>query len=165
MNWILDTNIFINAAQKYYGMDFCPGFWKWLLQHTDQMYTIEMVETELSEKDDDLSAWCKEQLPKTFFRTADDETMSCYKKVVKHVMALPDPPFTQSKKDIFIGGADPMLIAFALKTGDVLVTNEKFNPDAHKKIYLPNIATAFGVQFTDIFNVMRHLEARLVLEQ
>ena len=23
MTWLLDTNVFINAAQKYYAMDFC----------------------------------------------------------------------------------------------------------------------------------------------
>ena len=165
MNWILDTNIFINAVQKYYGLDLCPGFWQWLLQHTDCIYTIDMVEEELADKDDELFTWCKEQLPSSFFRHADEEVMSCYKKVVSHVMALPDPPFNQNKKDDFINGADPMLIAFAMKTGDVLVTNEKFNPDAHKKIYLPNIAKEFDVKFTDIFDVMRRLEAKLVLEQ
>lgn len=164
MNWILDSNIFINAAQKYYGFDFCPGFWQWLLQHTDCIYSIDMVKAELAEKDDELSDWCKKQLPKTFFRSADDEVMCCYKKVVEYVKNLPDPPFNQSKKDDFIDGADPLLIAFAKITGDVLVTNEKFNPNAHKKVYLPNIAKQFDVIVMDIFDVMRRLNAKLVLE-
>ena len=163
MNWILDSNIFISAAQKYYGFDFCPGFWQWLLQHTDCIYSIDMVKAELAEKDDELSFWSKKQLPSDFFKSADDKIMRCYKEVLEYVKNLPDPPFNKSKKDDFLNGTDPMLIAFAKMTGDVLVTNEKFNPDAHKKVYLPNVANHFNVVFTDIFNVMSSLEAKLVL--
>ena len=164
MTWLLDTNVFINAAQKYYGLDFCPGFWQWLQQNLDCLHSIDMVKSELVAKDDDLSAWCNEHLPSEFFCEVDDEVHRCYDEVVKYVLSLPEVPFNQHKKDDFFRGADPMLVAYAMKHGDTLVTNEKYNPAAHKKIYLPNIANHFGVACTDIFEVMRQLQAKLVLE-
>jgi hypothetical protein len=27
MAYVLDANIFIEAKQRYYGLDFCPAFW------------------------------------------------------------------------------------------------------------------------------------------
>ena len=30
MAYLLDTNIFIQAKNEYYGFDLCPGFWDWL---------------------------------------------------------------------------------------------------------------------------------------
>ena len=137
--WILDTNIFINAAHQYYGMDFCPGFWQWLLQNTDCICSMDMVKS-------------------------DDGVQECYGKVAEYIDSLPDKLYNQNKKDVFLDGADPMLIAHAMAHGMVLVTNEKFNAAAHKKIYLPNVANQFDVKCTDIFDVMRQLKAKLVLE-
>jgi len=164
MTWLLDTNVFINAAQKYYAMDFCPGFWEWLKQHADQIHSLEMVKAELAAKEDELYRWCEAQLPEDFFREADDDVQTSYLDVVEYVNHLPESPYSQVKKDAFLDGADPMLVAYAMKHGETLVTNEKFNPAAHKKIYLPNVANYFNINCADIFQVMRELDARLVLE-
>lgn len=122
-----------------------------------------MVKIELDEKMDDVSKWCKDNLPEDYFRASDEEVQDCYAKVAEYIDSLPDTPYNQNKKDDFLDGADPMLIAYAMKHGNVLVTDEKFNPSAHKKIYLPNVANHFGVECTDIFDVMRYLKAQLIL--
>ena len=31
MSYILDANVFIQAKNEYYGMDFCPAFWDWII--------------------------------------------------------------------------------------------------------------------------------------
>lgn len=31
MAYLLDTNVFIEAKNLYYGFDFCPAFWEWVL--------------------------------------------------------------------------------------------------------------------------------------
>ena len=31
MAYLLDSNVFIQATRLYYGMDFCPAFWEWLI--------------------------------------------------------------------------------------------------------------------------------------
>ncbi len=30
MAYLLDANVFIDAKNRYYGFDFCPGFWDWV---------------------------------------------------------------------------------------------------------------------------------------
>lgn len=31
MQYLLDANVFIEAKNRYYGFDFCPAFWNWLI--------------------------------------------------------------------------------------------------------------------------------------
>jgi len=30
MTYLLDTNVFIEAKNRYYGFGFCPAFWDWI---------------------------------------------------------------------------------------------------------------------------------------
>ncbi len=32
MTYLLDANVFIQAKRLYYGFDFCPGFWDWIIE-------------------------------------------------------------------------------------------------------------------------------------
>ena len=34
MPYLLDANVFIQAKNLHYGMDFCPAFWDWLIHTT-----------------------------------------------------------------------------------------------------------------------------------
>jgi len=34
--YVLDSNIFIQAKNTYYGFDLCPGFWMGLLRKHDE---------------------------------------------------------------------------------------------------------------------------------
>ena len=67
MGWLMDSNVFIQAANDYYNFGFCPGFWDWLLQHTSEIRSVEKVQEEIMAKEDGLATWCKENLPKSFF--------------------------------------------------------------------------------------------------
>ena len=31
MPYLLDSNVFIEAKNLHYGLDFCPAFWDWLI--------------------------------------------------------------------------------------------------------------------------------------
>jgi hypothetical protein len=33
MPYLLDANVFIQAKNLHYGLDFCPAFWDWLIAH------------------------------------------------------------------------------------------------------------------------------------
>lgn len=59
MAYILDANVFFRAKNDYYGFSFCPAFWEWLAasQAAGDVYSIEPVRLELTEQEDDLSAW------------------------------------------------------------------------------------------------------------
>jgi hypothetical protein len=32
LSYLLDANVFIQAKNLHYGLDFCPAFWEWLVE-------------------------------------------------------------------------------------------------------------------------------------
>jgi hypothetical protein len=39
MTYLVDSDVFIQAKNLHYGLDFCPAFWEWLIdQDTDGLY-------------------------------------------------------------------------------------------------------------------------------
>lgn len=61
--YLLDTNVFIQATNGYYGLDFCPAFWTWLIEQNKigNIASIAKVAEELDKKSDDLAMWAKER--------------------------------------------------------------------------------------------------------
>lgn len=57
MAYLLDSNVFIEAKQRYYGFDFHPVFWDWLVQANEDgtVYSIEKVMAELRTHEDELT--------------------------------------------------------------------------------------------------------------
>ena len=49
MPYLLDANVFIQAKNLHYGMDFCPAFWDWLIEGNaaKQVFSIEKVGNEI----------------------------------------------------------------------------------------------------------------------
>lgn len=69
MLYLLDSNIFIEAKNRYYGMDFCPAFWDFLDRQIELQTIISTknVFDELSSWDDELSDWIKDREDSGFF--------------------------------------------------------------------------------------------------
>jgi hypothetical protein len=59
MAYLLDANVFIQAKNLHYGLDFCPAFWEWLItqSHAGNVFSIEKVGDEVQALEDDLSVW------------------------------------------------------------------------------------------------------------
>ena len=59
MPYLLDSDVFIQAKNLHYGLDFCPGFWDWLdgAHAAGTVFSIEGVGRELQAGADELSAW------------------------------------------------------------------------------------------------------------
>ncbi len=59
MAYLLDANVFIQAKNLYYGLDFCPAFWEWLIVQNaaGRVFSIERVGDEIAAGADDLAAW------------------------------------------------------------------------------------------------------------
>ena len=51
MAYLLDSNVFIQAGNLHYGIDFCPAFWDWLRHANDagNVLSIIQVQDELIE--------------------------------------------------------------------------------------------------------------------
>lgn len=75
MAYLLDANVFIEAKNRYYGMDFCPAFWDWLTAQNAKgtAFSIEKVGDELAAGGDDLASWAVQQGNDFFI--PPDETM------------------------------------------------------------------------------------------
>ena len=83
--YVLDANVFIEAHQRYYSLDVCPGFWRALVQHhgTKRLCSIDRVRAELVPISDDLSDWVNDEAPEGFFKgTADRAVADVFRDMV-----------------------------------------------------------------------------------
>jgi Domain of unknown function (DUF4411) len=81
MLYLLDTNIFIQAKNLHYGMDFCPAFWDWLIDQNARghVHSIEKVADELALGSDELSTWADAR-GEPFFLPPDESTLEALPK-------------------------------------------------------------------------------------
>lgn len=80
MKYLLDTNIFIESKNRYYGFDIAPGFWEWLnrAMTNGDINSIKNVYDELMNGNDkDLLTWIK--FRKGFFLDIDENTLKYVK--------------------------------------------------------------------------------------
>lgn len=54
--YLIDTNTLIEAKNRYYHFDICPGFWEAILTNNN-IKTIEMVIQEIKDGKDELKDW------------------------------------------------------------------------------------------------------------
>jgi len=68
--YLLDANVFIQAKNLHYGLDFCPAFWSWLIAANDagRVFSIEKVGDEIDAVADELSQWAEQRGPGFFLR-------------------------------------------------------------------------------------------------
>lgn len=80
MIYLVDSSCFMTASRISYPIDIAVSFWSKIaeLAQSHAFYSIDKVEKEIKINDDDLSAWCSENLPKDFFIST--ETDEVYKK-------------------------------------------------------------------------------------
>lgn len=164
MKFLLDSNTFIEAKNRYYGMSFCPAYWDWLLvsNKSNDIASINFVKSELLRGKDELTEWVKSN-SHLFINEDDGETQSAYREVATHVTSLSQ--MKAGAHEEFLNGADPWLISKAMSTGATVVTHESYNPDNKKKVLIPNICEYFGVDYIDTFKLLNDLDAKFVMHE
>ena len=70
MAYLLDANVFIQAKNLHYGLDFCPAFWDWLIGHNTagRVFSIEKVGDEVEAGGDELTTWAAQRGPSFFLK-------------------------------------------------------------------------------------------------
>jgi len=171
--YVLDANVFIEAKNRYYGFNLCPGFWKALIRRheSDRVFSIDKVRDELvkvqKEKESDdapdlLSDWAKDTVPDTFFKkTQDQAVIDIFQDMVTWVNL--EPQFTPAAKTVFASAADGWLIAYAKVNGLFVVTHEEYNSDVKKKVPIPNVGLEFDVECANTFEMLEDLEVKFIL--
>lgn len=163
MKYLFDSNTLIEAKNRYYHMDICPGFWEWIIQENSEnrIASIEMVRNELMEGNDALKDWVEDQ-KQLFIPESDAPTQTVFAQVAGLVMKTA-PSMKNGAAEDFLAGADPWLIAKAKTLDAVLVTQEHFDPNNKKKFLIPNLCRELGVTTINTFELLLAMEAQFVL--
>lgn len=152
--YCLDTNVLIEAWQKYYSPIFCPDYWKILNKLGEQgiIFIPEAVNEEIVRTDDDLAAWLKTS--KIPVHQIDENVQRClqsiYAKNPLHKF-LVDNIKSRSL-------ADPWVISHALSVNATVVTKENKEIALNtKRIKIPNVCENMDVRWINDFDFIKEL--------
>jgi hypothetical protein len=161
--YVVDSNFFIQAHRVNYPLDIAHSFWNKVkeLADTGRIISIDKVKDELYDKNDDLEAWCKANLPKYFFKSTD-EVMTEYGIVTAWAISM-NHHYLPNALNEFLDAdeADAFLVAYSLADKDnrVLVTQEKSQPNRKNKIKIPEACDPIDVRFLNTIEMFRELGA------
>lgn len=160
MTYLLDANVFIQAKNLHYGLDFCPAFWDWLVDNraADRVFSIDKVADEIAAGADELNDWMRECGHGLFLRTGTSVAAQ-FGAVSSWVTQQQYEPAAIST---FLQVADYYLIAHALADGHVVVTHE-VPANSVKRIKIPNVCIGLGLPFMTPYEMLRRERARFVL--
>lgn len=156
--YVLDANVFIEAAERYYAFDLVPAFWDSLinLSSSGQIRSIDHVKNECSRLKNELTGWVNKRFNHAFDSTDEPEIMQKYSEIMNWVND--QAQFTDAAKADFARGADGWLIAFAIVNDYVLVTHEVYSKDTKNRVKIPNVCQAFdNKRYIDTFVMLREL--------
>jgi len=161
--YVVDSDVFITAKNRYYAFDLCPGFWNSVIgRHRDgRVCSIDRVRGELlaGRKTEDLVVWAKNALPGSFFEGVDDDDVTAkYSEIM--LWAQRHAQFTDPARAKFATGADGWLVAFASVHDAIVVTNERPAPSSKNDIKLPDVCDQFRVAYCDTFQMLRDLAVK-----
>lgn len=157
--YILDSNFFIQAHRANYPFDVVPSFWNKVkdLANRELIISIDKVREEIYRNDDELSSWCRDNLPTNFFR---DSTISIteYMSLVAWANSKNDH-FQQRAIEEFLDtdAADAWIIAFAINQNFPILTHEKSEPERKNKIKMPDVCLDHGISYFSTVEMLRKL--------
>lgn len=159
--YVLDANVFIEAARRYYAFDLVPRFWTSLeqLARDGRVRSVDRVGQELERGRDRLAAWASGEFAHAFAPTDEPSVLQELRNVMAWVSG--QAQFTDAAKEQFARGADGWLVAYARANGSVIVTQEQVSAEVRRRVPIPNVCGAFGVRYVDTFEMLRELGMRL----
>lgn len=159
MKYLLDTNVFIQANNLHYGLDFCPAFWEWLLINQQTIVgSLDKVKDEILAGDDALVDWVKQKNNQLFYNF-DQKSLG---ELIGINNTLRQLNYEAHAISSFKADADYFLIAYARSHNLTIVTHE-IPSDSPKKVKIPNICTTLGVQYMQPFQMLRIENVKFVL--
>ncbi|MCK6480730.1 MAG: DUF4411 family protein [Planctomycetaceae bacterium] len=160
MAYLLDTNVFLQAKNLHYGLDFCPAFWDWLVKANAErrVFSIEKVGDEIAAGADELVPWAAARGAGFFLKP--DAAMSGALAAVSTWAS--GPRYEPAAVNTFLQVADYYLVAHALGHGYTVVTHEIASTSV-KRIKIPDACLGLGIKCVTPFEMLRAERARFVL--
>jgi hypothetical protein len=159
--FVVDSNFFIQAHRATYPLDIATGFWTKVhqLAHSEKIISIDKVRDELYNKNDELEAWCRNNLPIDFFKSST-EILNEYARVIDWAMSKKDH-YLQNALHEFLDAdvADAFIIAYCLAQpyNRFLVTQEISEPTRKNKIKIPDCCNALDIKCLNTIEMFREL--------
>jgi hypothetical protein len=166
IQYAVDTNVFIEAKNRYYPFDMPPGRWFWDLM--DRAATAGIVGSakrmreELLPANDELTAWAKSHDDSVWI-PPDTSVLDNVRKLVTWAQDRVGPrpgDLLQAAVDEFARG-DVFLVATAAAKDLVVVTHEQSSPAARRRIMIPDACDHAGVHCVDPWTMLKDLDGRL----
>lgn len=160
MTYLLDANVFIQAKNLHYGLDFCPAFWDWLVDNNvaGLVFSIDKVADEIFAGGDELTTWMRSR-GAPLVRPTDARVAATFSAISTWATSQ---QYEAAAISTFLQVADFYLLAHALADGHVVVTHEVPAGTA-KRIKIPNACIGLGLRFMTPYEMLRRERARFVL--
>lgn len=160
MIYLLDSNILIQS-RRMYPMDVWESFWACLktLALENKIFTSIKVKEEIDKGCDELPEWIKCNLPKDFCLPIDQDVVQAYTEVQN--WAVNENRYTQAALADFAIVADAYLVATAKAKSMKVVTFEKSNPIAKKRVLIPDVCEGLHVPCCELNDMLRDLGIKL----
>lgn len=160
--YIVDSNILIEAKNRYYSFDIVPGFWTWLERSHKQgmVCSIDKVQKELLDGENELAEWADSH--KEFFHsTTDQATLDCFSPLTD--WACRQKYTRTALNDFTANTADYVLVAYACAHKYIVVTHETSAINSRKRIKIPDACDALNVNYVDTFKMLRNTNTKFDL--
>lgn len=160
MTYLLDANVFIQAKNLHYGLDFCPAFWDWLINSNaaGHVFSIDKIADEITAGADELVDWMTDH-GSGLFRKTDSHIATQFGVVSTWVMSQ---NYEAAAINTFLQVADFYLIVHALAGNHVVVTHE-VPSNSIKRIKIPNVCIGLNLRFMTPYEMLRREKANFVL--
>lgn len=160
--YLLDSDVLIDAKNRYYAFDIVPAYWDWLerAHKAQSVFTIEKVAQEILAGGDQLAEWMDEQ-PKSFKLASTQKDADNMRKLSQWAN---NAHYNQNSVSTFLAAADYYLVAQAASLGYTVVTHERSQP-LSGKVKIPDACAAVGVTCMTPFEMLRAEKARFKLHK
>lgn len=156
--YVLDANVFIEPAKKYYAFDLVPKYWNYLCTCVENgmMCSIDKVRDELLQ-DQQLINWANTKFPR-WESTKNAEAVNEFRNITEFFKS--NQHYTKGAKDNFANKskADAWVISYAKINNCIVVTDERWNQERRRQIPIPNACNILGVEWIGIIEMLQSLK-------
>lgn len=166
--FLIDSNALMTPHLSYYPFDFAPSFWEQIEAGIKgkRIIILDMVKAEVLQGNDSLSDWMDNLVIENLEDRRQPDILAKYAEVLAHVQS--NPCYLQAALHEWSKAAvaDPWIIATAAAKGYTIITLEQKNSNMSpknptRKVKIPDVARALGVDTKDLFYMMRKLNFKL----
>lgn len=152
MQYLLDTNIYINFYDRAYRFEYFPSFWDAFEKVLNRCVVLPKVVVNETNKSDEFKTWLETNFNGEHLNHIDYAKE--WGEVIQHIAQHPcynDKALIGPKSWSHEKIADGWLIAIAKKEGFTIVTDEYGNTDLNAKnpsgaVKIPDIARDLGIR-------------------